>query len=77
MVDLGVAKPGYPLEDRAVIAALPTEFWARAAEIFFATIFSVALVWVVIRIWNGGETDDIRTDAKDAKDAEHDQDEQK
>lgn len=25
---------------------------ANLAEIFFGTIFSIALIWVIIRIWN-------------------------
>ncbi len=64
MGDLGIAKPGSPFEDRPVIPviAASTEIWARVAQIFFATIFSVALVWVVIRIWNGDGPEDGKND---------------
>ena len=29
------------------------DIWVRALQIVFSTIFSVILVWVVIKIWKG------------------------
>ncbi len=40
------------------------DFWGRVAQIIFATIFSVALVWVVIRIWNADDNPDNKPDEK-------------
>lgn len=33
------------------LLGLSSEFWAKFAEIVFGTIFSIALLWVVMQIW--------------------------
>jgi len=37
------------------------DIWGRVLQIFFATVFSVALVWIVIRIWNSDEDEPGKT----------------
>ncbi len=34
------------------------EFWARFAEIVFGTIFSIALLWVVMQIWKKSDEEE-------------------
>lgn len=47
------------------------EIWGRVLQIFFATVFSVAIVWIVIRIWN---SDTKSHDMPDAPDRENKKD---
>ena|GEM_PF-5188869 len=60
MEELGVAKPGHCFETRPEMID-SADIWGRVLQIFFATVFSVALVWIVIRIWNSDEDEPGKT----------------
>lgn len=89
MGNVGIAKPGFDREDRAVIdtlflavasaaseveyvtqkAPVPSadEIWARGIQILFSTIFTVIVVWLVIKIWKGEIWNDEKKDDAEGK----------
>jgi len=51
-----------------VVNNLPAELLAKGLTLLFSTIFSVIVIWLVIRIWNqdeGGGDKDKNRDASD------------
>lgn len=59
-----------PLVATALLARAPSpdEIWGRVFQIIGTTIFSVIIIWVVIKVWNGeflaGDSDEEKDDEK-------------